>query len=207
MAPAETWDPDERDWRLMADIGPAPSHGFLSGLMEHVRDPGVMSELKAAVAEDVVITHDGNRLFAYAAGRAQIERAREAIQAVLDRDSIQTEVKLNHWDEELDDWVDPDDASPERVKEREAATATATRTLVAQAGKWVREELEKSMQVWAGELGVQCEVLERSPHLLDDQIAFTITGPARKLDEFEAGLHAEEAATIRTERQVMISPL
>ena len=207
MPPSETWDPDERDWRLRADLGPAPSHGFLAGLVEHVRDPGVMSQLKSAVASDAVVTHDGNRLFAYAAGRAEIERARQSIQAVLDRDGIQAELKLDHWDEVLDDWVDPDDASPERVHEREAATATATRTLVSRAGKWVREELEQSMQVWAGELGIQCEVIEQHPHLTGDQVAFTITGPARKLDEFEAGLRAEEAATIRTERQVMISPL
>ena len=85
--------------------------------------------------------------------------------------------------------------------------APSTRTLVSRAGKWVREELEQSMQIWAQELEIQCEVIEQHPHLTGDQVAFTITGPARKLDEFEAGLRAEEAATIRTERQVMISPL
>ncbi len=207
MTSSETWDPDERDWRLRADLGPSPSHGFLAGLVEHVKDPAVMSELKSAVAADAVVTHDGNRLFAYAAGREGIERARQAIQAVLDRDGITAELKLDHWDEALDDWVDPDDNSPKQVREREAAMAPSTRTLVSRAGKWVREELEQSMQIWAQELEIQCEVIEQHPHLTGDQVAFTITGPARKLDEFEAGLRAEEAATIRTERQVMISPL
>jgi hypothetical protein len=207
MSPAESWDPDRRDWRLTADIPQAPSHGFLAGLVEHVRDPAVMSELKSAVAENAVITHDGNRLFAYAAGRAEIERARHAIQAVLDRDGIQAKLKLNQWQEDLDEWVDPDDDSPERLAERAAATATGTRMLVTSAGKWVREELELSMKTWAEELGISCEIIEQHPHLLDDQLAFTITGPTRKLDEFEAGLRAEELATIRTERQVMISPL
>jgi hypothetical protein len=207
MSPAESWDPDRRDWRLTADIPQAPSHGFLAGLVEHVRDPAVMSELKSAVAENAVITHDGNRLFAYAAGRAEIERARHAIQAVLDRDGIQAKLKLNQWQEDLDEWVDPDDDSPERLAERAAATATGTRMLVTSAGKWVREELELSMKTWAEELGISCEIIEQHPHLLDDQLAFTITGPTRKLDEFETGLRAEELATIRTERQVMISPL
>jgi len=207
MPPAETWDPDERDWRLTADLGPATSRGFLGGLVERLRDPHVMSELKSAVAENAVITHDGSMLFAYAAGRAEIDRAREAIQAVLDRGGIQAELKLNHWQEDLDRWVDPDDDSPELAREREAATASATRTLVATAGNWVREELIQSMQSWSVQLGVTCEIIEQHPHLLDNQVAFTITGPARKLDEFEAGLKAEEAATVRTERMVMISPL
>ncbi len=39
------------------------------------------------------------------------------------------------------------------------------------------------------------------------EVAFTVTGPKRKIDEFAAGLKAEEAATMRAERAVMLSPL
>jgi hypothetical protein len=45
------------------------------------------------------------------------------------------------------------------------------------------------------------------PHLLSGQVGFTVTGSKRKLDEFAEGLRAEERATIRTETQVMLSPL
>jgi hypothetical protein len=38
-------------------------------------------------------------------------------------------------------------------------------------------------------------------------VAFTVTGPRRKLDEFAEGLRAEELATMRAERTVMLSPL
>jgi hypothetical protein len=45
------------------------------------------------------------------------------------------------------------------------------------------------------------------PHLLTIQVAFTVTGSKRKIDEFADGLRAEELATMRAERAVMMSPL
>jgi hypothetical protein len=53
---------------------------------------------------------------------------------------------------------------------------------------------------------LECAIIEH-PHLLTTQVAFTVTGPKRKIDEFSRGLTAEEWATIRTERTVMLSPL
>jgi hypothetical protein len=75
-----------------------------------------------------------------------------------------------------------------------------------QLGRWIREEFEQSLSGWAQELGVACDIVEH-PHLLSSQVAFTVTGPADKLDEFAAALKAEERATIRTETAVMASPL
>ena len=59
---------------------------------------------------------------------------------------------------------------------------------------------------WASTLGLQCEIIEH-PHLLTTQVAFSVTGPRRKIDEFAEGLRAEEVATMRAEREVMLSPL
>ena len=73
--------------------------------------------------------------------------------------------------------------------------------------KWTcRAEFERTMVTWAQELGLEYEVIEH-PHMLTTQVAFTVTGPRRKIDEFAQGLRAEEIATMRTERAVMISPL
>ena len=58
----------------------------------------------------------------------------------------------------------------------------------------------------SNELHTIFEVIEH-PHLLTRQVAFTVTGSRRKLDEFAEGLRAEELATMRTEREVMLSPL
>ena len=130
---------------------------------------------------------------------------------MLSHDEIKASIYVSHWDDALDAWrqIDPPSSGGERVREEAAvrdAEAIETRTLVASSGKMIRAEFEQSMLAWADKLGVQCETLEH-PHLLTTQIGFTITGPRRKLDEFASGLKAEEAATIRTERAVMLSPL
>jgi hypothetical protein len=78
--------------------------------------------------------------------------------------------------------------------------------MVASTGKQIRSEVEQTMRGWADKLNLRCEVIE-DPHLLTTQVAFTVTGPKRKIDEFAEGLRAEEFATMRTERAVMLSPL
>jgi hypothetical protein len=81
-----------------------------------------------------------------------------------------------------------------------------TRTVVVKVGHEVRSEVERSLQISAAELGVECKLVEH-PHLLRTQVAVTATGPHRKVEQFFSGLRAEERATIRTERAVMASPL
>ncbi len=171
----------------------------------------VVHEVQAAIPHDVVLTHDGSLLFAYAADEAVLTATRRAIEGVLAQENIKASICVSHWDDALDAWrqIDPPSTGSERVREEAAvrdAEAIETRTLVASSGKMIRAEFEQSMLAWAQQLGVQCETLEH-PHLLTTQIGFTVTGPRRKLDEFASGLKAEEAATIRTERAVMLSPL
>lgn len=197
---------DDRDWRLAGELTGSPGKGVLHALVEQLRDPEAIRDIRAAVSDDVVITHDGDRLYAYASGRATIERARQTIEAVLDREGHAAQLALSHYSGELDEWVDPD--SPATVAaERNAATAAPeTRTLVATVGREIREEFEQSIRTWADQLGLRCEIIEH-PHLMDSQVAFTVTGPRRKVDEFASGLRAEERQTIRTQQQVMLSPL
>lgn len=202
-------DDEQRDWRLRCElIGPA---GTLEQLVMHFRGPDAVREVKAGVGADVVITHDGRQLFAYAAGRPALERARTAIRATLRERELEASERISHWDPELDEWlqIEPPPTSTQAgavEDSRRAAGAADTRTLVADVGREIRSEFEQSLLIYAGELGVECEIVEH-PHLLNSQVAFHVSGPRRKLDEFAAGLNAEERATIRTERAVMISPL
>lgn len=195
---------DDRDWRLTGTLPDTGSHRVLHAVVERVRDDDLLREARSAVGDEVVITHDGRRLFAYARTRPEIERARAAIETVLEQQTLAATISLTRYDEGLDEWVDPDSPPPEAAVR--AATAVGSRTLVATVGRSIREEFEQSMRTWADQLGLRCEIVEH-PHLLDSQVAFTVTGPARKLDEFASGLSAEEHATIRTERAVMLSPL
>jgi hypothetical protein len=198
---------DGRDWRLTGELLDRQGHGALHSFVERLRDPAVLHDVRAAVGEEVVITHDGSRLFAYASGARAIEDARSMIEAVLAREGLHATLVLSHFATDRDEWVDPGAPAPDRV-ERAAQTPgeQQTRTIVATVGRMIREEFEQSIRGWADQLGMRCEIVEH-PHLVSSQVAFTVTGPRRKVDEFAAGLAAEERQTIRTERAVMLSPL
>jgi hypothetical protein len=206
----------EKNWRLRAeldaDLGGSDRTGLLEGLVGSLRRSGELSKIEASVPHDVVITHDGKLLFAYAFDEAELSATRRAIEGVSERDGLGVKrIGVSHWDGKLDDWrqIDPPPEGKakrsEEVAERDA-DAVETRTLVVSSGNLIRVEFERSLQEWASELRVECKVIDH-PHLLSSQVGFTVTGSKRKLDEFAEGLRAEERATIRTETQVMLSPL
>ena len=201
----------DRDWRLRARATEAHRQRDLAHLVQELRHGGATPGELEAVSDDVVLTHDGELLFAYAASEDALASARRAIEDALRRKEIRASVSVSHWDDLLDDWrqidppPDPEQAEP-GARPAAGSEDRQTRTLVAVVGKLARATLEQSMLAFAQELGIECTIFEH-PHLLSAQVGFRITGPPRKLDEFADGLNAECAATIRTERGVMLSPL
>ncbi len=210
---SDTPSESEQDWRLQAelDVGVEDVRRSLHELVGRWRGPNIVKDVRAGVPHDVEITHDGILLFAYAADEATLMAARAAIESALAHDEIGATVRVSHWDDRLDDWRQTDPPVTGQAKlalqaaDRDAETIE-TRTLVASSGKLIRAEFEQTMRTWADQLGLRCETIEH-PHLLATQVGFTVTGSHRKLEEFAQGLHAEELATIRTERAVMLSPL
>ncbi len=201
----------EQDWRLEGELEVGDTRGTLQNLLARLRGPDLVREIEATVPHDVVITHDGKLLFAYAADEATLTAARGAIEGVLQRDGIKATVRVSHWDDELDEWHQTDPPATAQEQQladaaRRDADAIETRTLVVKSGRMIRAEFEQSMRNWADRLGLECAIIEH-PHLLITQLAFTVTGPRHKIDEFSRGLAAEEWATIRTETGVMLSPL
>jgi hypothetical protein len=200
----------EKDWRLEAQL-PGEQRHRVAGLLGRVRGPNVVGDVEAGVPDDVVVTHDGQRLFAYAADRATAQAARSAIEGALLADGVQATIRISHWDEERERWlqIDPpltdSEIDSEEAAER-AGDEVQTRTLVATSGNLIRSEFEQVMSGWATRLGLDCKIIEH-PHLLKTQVAFTVTGPKHRIDEFANGLKAEGWATVRTETSVMISPL
>ncbi len=201
----------DEDWRLTARCTEGLTGGALDSLRDKVRGNGVLGDVEAAVAHNVVITHDGSKLFAYAVSAEALSAARGAIENALRQDDVTAEILVSHWDTQLDAWrqTDPpligEAAAKEQAAEHDAETLE-TSTVVASAGREVRASFESSLQTWAQQLGIVCTIVEH-PHLLTTQVAFTVTGPRRKIEEFREGLRAETIATMRAERQVMISPL
>jgi hypothetical protein len=202
---------DDQNWRLKARLDVEDRRTRLDGILGRVRGPDIVKEVGKAVPHDAVITHDGNLLFAYAASEASLSTARRAIEAALRNDGIEADILISHWDERYDEWLQVDPPLTGKAKRKQEAIERAdehveSRTMIASAGREIRGEVEQTMQRWADKLGLRCEVIEH-PHLLTTQVAFTVTGPKRKIDEFAEGLRAEELATMRTERAVMVSPL
>jgi hypothetical protein len=202
---------EDQDWRLTAELDVTDRRGALERLLGRVREPDVVEEIETALPHDVVVTHDGKLLFAYAASEPEIAQARRVIEEVLRRDGIGAGIAVSHWDEDLDEWrqVDPAPAGEEARREDAAerdAEAVETRTLVASAGRLVRSSFEQSLLQWAEQLGIKVTVAEH-PHLLTTQVLFTCTGPKHKLDEFARAIRAEGAATLRADGILMLNPL
>ena len=202
---------DEKDWRLQARLDVNEPSAHLQTLVQRLRGKDVVSEIEHAAPHDVVITHDGDQLFAYAASEPLLAEARTTIEQTLREQGVTASIRVSHWDDDLDDWrqVDPPPNADEQNRQAAAvrdADAIETRTVVASAGKLVRAEFEQSLSEWAARLGVQCEVVEH-PHLLATQVAFTVTGPKRKVEEFIQGVTAEELTSIRLERNVIVSQI
>lgn len=193
---------EEQSWRLTAEL----SEGALEGAVAQVRRPDV-DAADWPLPADVVVTHDGNALVAYAASEASIRAVRGELEAL----PHQTTPVISHWDQDLGDWrqVDPpatgQAVQPEQSREQDEE-GIETRTMVASAGRQVRGEIEEVMHEAAANLHLRLSVTEH-PHLLTTQVLFQVTGPKAQIDRFAADLNAYELATMRTERAVMMSPL
>lgn len=201
----------EQSWRLQVDLAATEPEGALAGLIGRLRGPDIVADSEHAVARDVAITHDGNMLFAYAFTRELLQDARAAVEAVLREDGVTGTMRVSHWDPGVDEWlqVDPPLTGLTRATQEETLRdekAPETRTLVASSGRAVRSEFEQIMTGAAQRLGLECEIVEH-PHMLTSQVAFTVTGPRHKVDEFAQALRAEGVASMRAERAVIFSPL
>jgi hypothetical protein len=197
---------EDQDWRLEGELESTEDHhGLLERLVGGLRDEyaSTAEEVRAAAGDDVVVTHDGQRLFVYANAEAALSAARQAIESACQRRGLRTTIVVSHWDRELDRWrrVDPpetpSEAAAARAADREGETVE-TQTVVCNAGRTLRASLEQAMRDRAAELGLECELVEHR-HLLTTQVAFTITGPRHKIDEFRSALEADAWASIRAD--------
>jgi hypothetical protein len=198
--------PEEQDWRLMAELEePEDHHGLLDRVLDRVHDEygKAAEEARAVVAQDVAVTHDGHRVFAYAGSEVALASAREGIAAACRHHELTATYVVSHWDDDLDRWrqVDP----PESAEQAERARAqdlegetVETQTVVCSAGGTVRASLEQGMREYADRLGLECEVVEH-PHLLQTQVAFNVTGTRHRIAEFRAALEQDSWTSIRAD--------
>jgi hypothetical protein len=191
---------EDKDWRLQLDLE-QPAN--LERLLEDVRDDPFEQDARASLGDDVVLTHDGGRFFAYAMTDDALMRAREAIESVLRHDGRTGTLRLSHWDGSIWQQTDPPLSSVEaqqqeqeaEAQRREAQGPSVTRTVACVTGKLIRKSFEQQMLNLANDLGLACEMVEH-PHLLSTQVAFNLTGPASDIEEFARYLRSEARATV-----------
>src|ERR1039458_2951700 len=158
---------EDQDWRLQAQLEVGDTRGAATHLIGRLRGPNVVHDVEGAVPHDVVITHDGKLLFAYAASEATLTAARGAIEAVLEGDGVKASIRVSRWDDDLAAWRQTDPPPTAEQERLEAAAeidadAIETRTLVASSGKLIRAEFEQTMLAWAEKLGVECRSEEHT---------------------------------------------
>jgi hypothetical protein len=199
---------DDQDWRLQLDLDETVD---LDGLIGRVRGDADEFErdTRSTLSEDVVLTHDGSRFFAYAPSETSLDGARSAIESVLRREQRKATIRVSHWDEELRSWhqIEPPLTAPEEEEAREQAeerlrqaSAEAakpeTRTVVCVTGKLVRKSFEHQMVEYAKSLGLECVIVEH-PHLLSTQVAFRVTGATSDVEQFVGYLNVQASAGTR----------
>jgi hypothetical protein len=205
----------DQDWRLRLDLDESTD---LDGLLSRVRDhpDHLEGETKAALSDDVVLTHDGDTFFAYAVKERAIDDARDAIETVLRNEQRGGAISVSHWDEGLRAWrqIDPPltSAQEEQLQKANAAeeggqaiaagAESETRTVTCVIGKLIRKSFERQMVAFAQEIGLQCAIVEH-PHLLSTQVVFNVTGPSSSVDQFARYLKNEARATIRLDAGLM----
>ncbi|HEY2480522.1 MAG TPA: hypothetical protein VGI17_17550 [Solirubrobacterales bacterium] len=105
------------DWRLQIDLDDAGVGGEIS---DHLRAAELEHDLGTAFDQRVIVSHEGERIFIYAADRAQLDRARGVVQKFLDSKGWDATFDLRHWHPVAEDWEDPDAAEPRTAAEKEA---------------------------------------------------------------------------------------
>jgi hypothetical protein len=199
---------DSQEWRLAADIE-SEADGALDRLVALTDQTN--GDAFFELPEDIVLTHDGDRLFVYAGSRAGIDAVRAIIEGPFASEIVTARIVITCWDDETGVWqqIDPPPSEEElraAADELQRAQQTETQTFVCKVGRGVRRDLEESMLDWANRLGLRCEFVEHK-HFMTTQIAFTVTGPHHRVEEFRDGLRAESVSTMRSGALLGLEPL
>lgn len=199
---------DHEDWRLTADVE-AQVEGTLERLVDLADRPTGHEQL--GLSADAVVTHNADQLFVYAGSRPSMDAARQAIEHALAQEGVKPRIVITRWDDETGAWqrVDPppnEDEQRAAAAERDSAQQSETQTFVCKVGRGVRRDLEDSMSDWASRLGLRCEIVQHT-HFMTTQMAFTVTGPHHRVEEFRDGLRAESVSTMRSGALLGLEPL
>ena len=93
------------EWRLQIEV---EDESHLESLVERLDAQEAEDELSGAFEDRVIVSRDGNRVFAYAATREQAEAARRVVAGLAAQRDWAIETELRHWHPLAERWEDPD---------------------------------------------------------------------------------------------------
>jgi hypothetical protein len=85
------------DWRVELDVA---DHDAFHRALDRMRERGVAREARHRLGEDVRISVDAERIFAYAQTREQAEHAASVLTELAQAHHLDVHAAVAHWDQE-----------------------------------------------------------------------------------------------------------
>jgi hypothetical protein len=105
------------DFRLQIDL---EDDGMAGKVADLLRSGELEHDLKVAAFNQLIVSHEGEEIFVYAADREHIEQARTAVEKLLADKGWEAKLDVRRWHPEAEQWEDPDQPLPGSEAEKAA---------------------------------------------------------------------------------------
>jgi hypothetical protein len=124
------------DFRLQIDLA---DDGVGGEVADHLRATELRKELQIDLKDQVIVSHEGERIFVYAATREPLDRVQGAVGKFLADKGWEAKLELRRWHPDADAWEDPDKPLPaddaEKAAEHEELIETEDEETAARHGR------------------------------------------------------------------------
>jgi predicted alpha/beta hydrolase family esterase len=97
------------DWRVEMDV---EDHDALHRAIDRLRERGVAREARHRLGDDVVISVDADRIFAYTQTQQAAEEAARVLVELARDHHLTADATIAHWDSGAERWEPSDAPSP-----------------------------------------------------------------------------------------------
>ncbi|OJU85456.1 MAG: hypothetical protein BGO11_00460 [Solirubrobacterales bacterium 70-9] len=108
------------DFRLQIDL---EDDGVAGKMADLLRSGELEHDLKYAAANQLIVSHEGEEIFVYAADREHIDGARTVVEKLLATKGWKAKLDVRRWHPEAEEWEDVDKALPTSDAEKQAEHA------------------------------------------------------------------------------------
>lgn len=181
------------DWRLRVTLG---SPVQASELGKQLKEGSLEHGLASGARDRVIVSVDDREVFLYSDTRDQLDRAREAIEALARTRDWPTQIELRRWHPTAEEWEDPEAPLPEDGP-----------GLAAEHAELIAHEREETQQrgVAQWEVRVQCESHQDTVSLAE-RLADEGLEPLRRWHFLVVGAADEDTARALADRLTVESP-